>query len=68
MGRKGVVYRSRARIRREQGPVRTARLPARDEPVVFGVHSAIAEHYGLDPSGVTPHPTTIDFVVAAAAG
>lgn len=40
-----VVYRSEVRIERVKGPVRKAYLPAESEPVVFGVHGAIAEHY-----------------------
>ncbi len=63
-----VVYRSRVRITREGGPLRTAQLPAEDEPVRFGAHSEIAEHYGLDPGVVDAHATTIDYIVAATGG
>ena len=45
-----------------------AHLPARDEPVFFGVHSEVAEHYSIDPDVHDPHTTTIDYVVAATAG
>lgn len=61
------VYVSEVRIERVAGPLRRAFLPAREEPVLFGVHSAIAEHYGLAPDGEA-HPTTLDYLVAAAAG
>jgi len=37
-------------------------------PVKFGVHSEIAEHYGVDPQVHEPHATTLDYVVAATAG
>jgi hypothetical protein len=62
------VYVSEVKIERVAGPLRRAYVPAREEPVLFGVHSAIAEHYGLAPGDVEPHPTTLDYVVAAAAG
>jgi len=63
-----VVYTSKVRIEREVGPVRRAYLPAEREPVTFGVHSAIAEHYKVPPDKFPPHATTIDYVVAAAGG
>ena len=63
-----VVYRSHVRIERVKGPLRRAYLPARPDPVLFGVHSEIAEHYGVDPNVHEPHATTLDYVVAAAAG
>jgi hypothetical protein len=40
-----VVYRSEVRIERVKGPVRRAYLPTEQEPVIFGVHGAGAEHY-----------------------
>jgi len=63
-----VVYRSKVRIERERGPVRRAYLPAEAEPVIFGVHGAIAEHYKVPPDAFPPHATTLDYIVAAAAG
>jgi len=63
-----VVYRSRVRIERVKGPLRRAYLPAAEEPVLFGLHSEIAEHYGVDPAVHEPHTTTIDYLVAATAG
>ena len=63
-----VVYRSQVRIERERGPVRRAYLPAEPEPVIFGVHGAIAEHYKVPPDAFPPHATTLDYIVAAAAG
>jgi hypothetical protein len=56
-----VVYRSEVRIERERGPVEP-------EPVIFGVHGAIAEHYKVAPDAFPPHATTLDYIVAAAAG
>lgn len=63
-----VVYRSRVRIERREGPIREAWLPAESDPVVFGVHSEIAEHYGVSPEQFPPRATTLDYVVAAAGG
>jgi len=63
-----VVYVSEARIERRDGPVREATLPAEDEPVVYGVHGAIADHYGVPEDAFPPRATTLDHVVAAAGG
>ena len=62
------TYVSRATIERIKGPMRTATVPARSEPVTFGVHSEIAEHYGVSPDEYPPDTTTIDYLVAAAGG
>jgi len=63
-----VVYRSEVRIERVKGPVRKAFLPAEKEPVIFGVHGAGENDYKVPPGAFEPHATTIDYVVAAAAG
>jgi hypothetical protein len=63
-----VVYRSRVRIERVKGPLRRCYLPFEPEPVLFGVHSEIAEHYGVDARDQETHATTLDYVVGAAAG
>ena len=63
-----VVYKSNVRIERIKGPFRHAYLPVGEEPTYFGVHSEIAARYGVDTNVVDPHNTTLDFVVAAAAG
>jgi hypothetical protein len=63
-----VVYRSESVVERTLGSVRHARIPGEREPVVFGVHGAIAEHYGRAPGSYEPHATTIDYVIAATAG
>jgi hypothetical protein len=62
------VYTSRVKIERVKGPVRRAELPQTQDPVWFGVHSEVAEHYGVDPDSVPPHATTLDYVVAATGG
>ncbi len=63
-----VAYRSRVRIERIKGPLRRAYLPVTHEPVFFGVHSEVAEHYGVDTQVQEPHATTLDYLVAATAG
>lgn len=60
-----VVYRAHLTIERHQGPNRTAHLPA-DTSVAFGVHGAVAEHYGVEVD--TPTATTLDYVMAATGG
>lgn len=63
-----VVYRSNVRIERVEGPVRRAYLPARSDPILLGVHSDVADHYGIDSETFDEHATTLDYVIAAAAG
>ena len=63
-----VEYVSKVRVERVRGPLRRAFLPAEEEPVWFGVHSEVAEHYGVDTNIHEPHATTLDYIVAAAAG
>ncbi len=63
-----VVYRSRVRVEPMKGPLRRAYLPAEQEPIIFGLHSEVAEHYGVDMTAHEPHATTLDYLVAAAAG
>jgi hypothetical protein len=63
-----VVYVSRVRIERIKGPLRRAYLPVEAKPVFFGVHSEVAKHYKVDPAVHEPHATTLDYIVAAAAG
>ncbi|AJE04683.1 hypothetical protein GPICK_16070 [Geobacter pickeringii] len=63
-----IAYISQVRIERVKGVLRRAFLPAETEPVLFGVHGAVAVHYGVSPEVSEPHATTLDYIVAAAAG
>jgi hypothetical protein len=63
-----VVYRSEVTVERVKGTLRRARLPGEAAPVHFGVHGAIAEHYGRPPGSDEPHAATLDYLVAATAG
>lgn len=62
------TYTSRVTIRRIRGKLRAATLPAERQPILFGVHGAVAEHYGVDMTHEEAHATTLDYVVAAAGG
>jgi hypothetical protein len=64
-----VVYVSKSRIERRQGPLRVAHLPGESQPVIYSVHGAIAEHYKVDPAKLKEsHSSTIDYVISATAG
>ena len=54
-----IIHVHRAGIQRD---------PLQATPVFFGVHSEIAQHYGVDINVHEPHAATLDYVVAAAAG
>jgi hypothetical protein len=64
----GVAYVSRVKVEPVEGKIRRAQIPAEEEPVLFGVHSEVAEHYGVSPDEEEPHPATLDYLVAAAGG
>lgn len=63
-----VQHVSRVKVEPVEGKIRRAYLPAGEEPVLFGVHGGVAEHYGVSPEKEEPHPTTLDYLVAAAGG
>ncbi len=63
-----VTYFSKIRVEPVEGKIRRAYLPAEEEPVMFGVHSEVAEHYGVSPDVEEPHASTLDYMVAAAGG
>jgi hypothetical protein len=63
-----VVYTSRIFVERIRGPLRRAEVPGAEEPIYFGVHDEIADHYGVARGGDAERTTTLDYVVAAAAG
>ena len=61
------TYIAEIKIERGSGALRIAQLPAESAPVYFGVHGAIATHYGLNPANVKePRAATLDYVIAAA--
>ena len=62
------AYVSEVRVERRPDGLRLAHLPGDREPTVYGMHGAVAAHYGRDPETVDPHATTIDHLVGAAVG
>jgi uncharacterized OsmC-like protein len=63
-----VAYISRIKVEPVEGKIRRAYLPVQEEPVLFGVHGEVAEHYGVSPAEVEPYDTTLDYFVAATGG
>jgi hypothetical protein len=63
-----VVYTCRTRVERIAGPLRRAYVPGAKEPIEFGVHDEVADHYGVERGSAAERTTTLDYVVAAAAG
>jgi hypothetical protein len=63
-----VAYRSHVRIERVKGPLRKAFLPAEKEPIFFSTHGPVAAHYKAVAGTFEEHATTLDYLVAAAAG
>ena len=63
-----VVYLSKIRVERIKGLYRRAPMPVEKEPVYFSTHSEIAEYYKHEPGVHPSHSTTLDYLVAAAAG
>ncbi len=63
-----IAYRSQVRVERVKGPLRLAWLPEEKEPIKISTHGAVAAHYGAKPGAYEPHATTLDYLVAAAAG
>ena len=55
-------------IERIKGSLRRADVPGSDEPIFFGVHDEVADHYGVPRGSDMERTTTLDYVVAAAAG
>ena len=54
-----VAYVSRVKVEPVEGKTRRAHLPAEEEPVLFGVHGEVAEHYGVSPDVEKPHSSTL---------
>ena len=62
------AYVSRIKVEPVEGKIRRAFLPAEEEPVLFGVHDEVAEHYGVSPDADKPHSSALDYLVAAVSG
>lgn len=62
------LYISEVSVMRVKGPLRRAELPARKDPIWFGVHGGAAKHYGVSAQESDPTTTTLDYLLAAAVG
>lgn len=66
-----IAHTSRMRIRKHQGPHRTAQVAGFDEPIHFGIHGGIKafyqDKYGREITG-PEHPATLDYMIAGIAG
>lgn len=60
------VHIARARVYQEKRPDRRAYVADFPEPVRYGVHGGVKDFYGMTPD--EEHPSTLDHMVAAAAG
>src|SRR5258708_26037790 len=61
-----VVYVSKSRIERRDGPLRIAHLPGVSQPLPYSVHGAISEHYNVDPAKLKEsHSSTIHSAISA---
>ena len=63
-----VVYVSNIRVERIKGPYRRVYMPVEEEPIYLSTHSEIAEYYKHEPGVHPAHSSTLDYLVAAAAG
>jgi len=63
-----VVYPFACPDRTGEGTGSSSISEAESTPVIFGVHSAVAEHYKVPSTIFEPHAPTFDYIVAAAAG
>jgi uncharacterized OsmC-like protein len=61
-----VVHLSKVRVIQEKRPRRRAYIGDFPDPIYFGVHAGVAAFYKMTPE--VPLPSTLDFLVAAAAG
>ena len=66
-----IAHISRIRIKKHEGPHRTAHVEGFDEPIHFGIHGGIKhfyeEKYGRKISG-PEYAATLDHMIAAVAG
>jgi hypothetical protein len=61
-----VIHLSKIRVVQERRPRRRAYIADFPTPVYFGVHAGVAAFYKM--TAEEPLPSTLDYLVAAAAG
>ena len=62
------MYVSQIRVERIRCPLQRAEVPGSVEPIYFGIHDEVADDSGVPRGGEAERTTTLDYVVAAAAG
>lgn len=62
------IYSARVRVEARPGGIKLIHLPIETEPVPMGMHGPIAKHYKIPEGSYTPHASTLDYVIGAAAG
>ncbi len=60
------IHTSHIRIVQDRRPLRRAYIEHFEEPTLYGVHTAIADFYGVKPE--TEYPSTLDHLIGAVAG
>lgn len=63
-----MIDRSRARVSLAPQRVKHVTVSIEAEPVLMGMHGAVAEHYRIPADQLEPHATTLDYIVGATAG
>ncbi len=61
-----LVHTSKIRVVQEERPLRLAYIEHFTEPVKYGMHTAIADFYGVTPK--EEHPSTLDHLIGAVGG
>jgi len=61
-----LLHTCKVRLVRDEGPVRRAFIEHFEEPVYYGLHTAIAGFYGVEPK--VEYPATLDHMIAAVGG
>jgi hypothetical protein len=61
-----VIHLSKIKVIQEKRPKRRAYIADFEQPIPFGVHAGVAAFYKVTPD--EPLPSTLDYLVAAAAG
>lgn len=58
-----LIHTCKIKIIRDKGPVRRAFIEHFKEPVFYGIHTAIADFYGVQPE--EEYPATLDHMISA---
>ena len=61
-----LIHTSHVRVVQDKRPVRRAFIENFDEPFYYGVHSGVADFYGVNPE--VEYPSTLDHIIGAVGG